>query len=207
MSQRWYVALKPQIERSNINDLRRHLHRRDPHGKQLGNPMRLPGNLLDPRVLHPCGRTEAPLLHPKRQCKFAQPKQLSLFLVSKDTFYPEFEVKSIYLHDPRRELPDIVMEGDQGWVSRATPQRPENFHSSVSTYLRAKQQSIAKKLVLMIRAVILGEHVDLVEGDLNGTAWRCSNRINISTIEEFFADYAAGPFTIVEIRFDSRMLG
>ena len=37
---------------------------------------------------------------------------------------------------------------------------------------------------------MIGEHVDLVAGDFNGTAWRCSNRNNISTIEEAFADCA-----------------
>ena len=37
---------------------------------------------------------------------------------------------------------------------------------------------------------MLGEHVDLVAGDFNGAAWRCSNRNNISTIEEAFADCA-----------------
>ena len=37
---------------------------------------------------------------------------------------------------------------------------------------------------------MLGEHVDLVAVDFNGAAWRCSNRNNISTIEEVFADCA-----------------
>ena len=37
---------------------------------------------------------------------------------------------------------------------------------------------------------MLGEHVDLVAGDFNGTACWCSNRNNISTIEEAFADCA-----------------
>ena len=37
---------------------------------------------------------------------------------------------------------------------------------------------------------MLGEHVDLVAGDFDGTAWRCSDRNNISTMEEAFADCA-----------------
>ena len=50
-------------------------------------------------------------------------------LFNKDTFYPKIEVKSLSLHDARRELPDKVMEGDQGWVlqgvlSRASFRRP-----------------------------------------------------------------------------------
>ena len=37
-------------------------------------------------------------------------------LFDKDTFFPDVKVKSIYLHDVRRVLPDKVMEGDSGWV-------------------------------------------------------------------------------------------
>ena len=37
-------------------------------------------------------------------------------LFNKDTFYLDVDVKSIYLHDTRRELPDKVIEGDKGWV-------------------------------------------------------------------------------------------
>ena len=48
---------------------------------------------------------------------------------------------------------------------------------------------ISKKLILT-RAVMLDEKVDLVAGDFNGAAWRCDNRNTISTIEEAFADCA-----------------
>ena len=46
-----------------------------------------------------------------------------------DTFQSNIDVKSIYLHDTRRDLPDQVMEGEQGWVmqgflSRALLRRP-----------------------------------------------------------------------------------
>ena len=34
---------------------------------------------------------------------------------NKDTFYPNIDVKSIYLHDTRRDLPHQVLEGEQGW--------------------------------------------------------------------------------------------
>ena len=37
-------------------------------------------------------------------------------LFDKDTFYPDINVKSIYLHDTRRGLPDQIIEGEQGWV-------------------------------------------------------------------------------------------
>ena len=50
-------------------------------------------------------------------------------LFNKDTFYPNIDVKSIYLHFTRRDLPAQVMEGEQKWVlqgvlSRATFRRP-----------------------------------------------------------------------------------
>ena len=54
----------------------------------------------------------------------------------------------------------------------------------------AKERGIGKKLILTIRAVMLDEKVDLVAGDFNSAAWRSSNRNNISTIEEAFADCA-----------------
>ena len=37
-------------------------------------------------------------------------------LFNKDTFYPHIDVRSIYLHDTRRDLPAQVIEGEQGWV-------------------------------------------------------------------------------------------
>ena len=65
-------------------------------------------------------------------------------LFNKDTFFPDVKVKSIYLHDTRRENPDKVMEGDQGWVlqgvlSRASFRRPplsgpQNIDSPVITH-------------------------------------------------------------------------
>ena len=144
-------------------------------------------------------------------------------LFNKDTFYPDIEVKSSNLHDTRHELPDKVMEGDLGWVlqgvlSRASFRRRSLSGQKTFTVLSvhinniyAKKRGIAKKLILTIRAVMLGEHVDLVAGDFNGTAWRCSNRNNISTIEEAFADCALptppGPTPLWDTRFDSRMLG
>ena len=66
MSQRWYVVLKTKIVPSSTNNLWTHLQHRD----QWGHLMLLPGNSLDPRVLHPSGRTEAPLPLPKRRCNF-----------------------------------------------------------------------------------------------------------------------------------------
>ena len=118
-------------------------------------------------------------------------------LFHKDTFYLNIDVKSIYLHDTRRELPDKVMEGDQRWVGQEVLSRA--FFRGQKTFtvlslhmsnIYAKKRCIANKLISTIRAVMLGEHVDLVGGDFNGTAWRCSNRNNISTIEEAFADSA-----------------
>ena len=123
-------------------------------------------------------------------------------LFNKDTFYPNIDVKSIYLHDIRRDLPDQVMEREQGWVmqgvlSRATFRRPpvsgQETFTVLSLHLNniyAKKRGIAKKLILTIRATMIGQQIDVVAGDFNGTAWRCSNRDNISTIDEAFANCA-----------------
>ena len=75
-------------------------------------------------------------------------------LFNKDTFYPDIEVKSSYLHDTRRELPDKVMEGGQGWVmqgvlSRASFRRPPRRCQKTFTVLSLHINNIyAKKVVL-----------------------------------------------------------
>ena len=77
-------------------------------------------------------------------------------------------------------------------ISSPTIQRPGDLHGVVSTHkphLRQKR-GIAKKLILTIRAVMIGQQIDVVAGDFNGAAWRCSNRDNISTIDEAFSDCA-----------------
>ena len=115
-------------------------------------------------------------------------------LYNKDTFYPNIDVKSIYLHDTRRDLLDQVMEGDQGWVmqgvlSGASFRRPPLSGQKTFTVLSLhmsniyakKKRCIARKLILTIRAIMIGQQIDLVAGDFNGTALRCSNRDNIST--------------------------
>ena len=53
---------------------------------------------------------------PRRGKEDAFEKQICAILFNKDTFYPNIDVKSIYLHYTRRDLPDQVMEGEQGWV-------------------------------------------------------------------------------------------
>ena len=140
-------------------------------------------------------------------------------LFNKDTSFHDVKVKSIYLHDTRRELPDEVMEGDSGWfllgvLSRASFRRQPLSGQKTFTVLslhisnmNAKKRGIGKKLILTIRAVMLDEKVDLVDGDFNGAAWRCDNRNNISTIEEASADCfadASRPHTVVGTWSNSR---
>ena len=119
-------------------------------------------------------------------------------LFNEDTFYPNIDVKSIYLHETRRDLPDQVMEGDQGWVmqgvlSRASFRRPPTSGQVTFTVLSlhisniyAKKKGIAKKLILILRPIMISQEVDLVDG----TAWRCRSRDNLSTIDEAFSDCA-----------------
>ena len=92
----------------------------------------------------------------------------------KDTFFPDVKVKSIYLHDVRRVLPDEVMEGDSGWVlqgvlSRASfGRQPPNGQKTFTVLslhvsdIHAKKRGTGNKLVLTIRAAMLDGKVDLV---------------------------------------------
>ena len=71
-------------------------------------------------------------------------------LFNKDTFYPNIEVKSLYLHDTRRELPDKVMEGEQEWVlqgvlSRASIRRPPLSGQKTFTVLSLHISNIYSK--------------------------------------------------------------
>ena len=91
-------------------------------------------------------------------------------------------MSSIYLHDTRRDLPDQVMEGEQGWVmqsvlSRASFRRPPTSGQVTFTVLPlhinnmyARKKGIAKKLILTIRAIMIGQQIDVVASDFNGTA-------------------------------------
>ena len=121
-------------------------------------------------------------------------------LFNNDTFYSNVDVESIYLHDTRRDLPDQVMEGEQGWImqyvlSCATFRRsPVSGQKSFTVLplhisnIYAKKKGIAKKLILTLRAIMISQEVDLVAGDFNGTAWRCRSRDNLSTIDKAFMD-------------------
>ena len=123
-------------------------------------------------------------------------------LFNKDTFHTNVDVKSIYLHDTRRGLLDQVMEGEQVWVMQgilfwASFRRPPLSGQETFTVLSlhvsniyAKKKGIAKKLILTIRAIMIGQQIDVVAGDFNGTEWRCRSRNNISTIDEAFTDCA-----------------
>ena len=123
-------------------------------------------------------------------------------LFNKDAFYPDINVKSIYLHDTRRGLPDQIIEVEQGWVpqgvlSRASFRRAavsgQKFFTVLSLHISniyAKKKGVAKKLILTLRAIMISQEVDLVAGDVNGTAWRCRSRNNTRTIDEAFTDCA-----------------
>ena len=96
---------------------------------------------------------------------------------NKDTFYPNVDVKSIYLHHTRRDLLDDVMEGDlewllQGVLSRALLRRStvsgQKYFAVLSLHLcniHARKEGIAKKFILTLRAVMISQEVDLVAGD------------------------------------------
>ena len=71
-------------------------------------------------------------------------------LYNKDTFYPNVDVKSSYLHDTRRDLADQVMELGQGWVlqgvlSRASFRRPPLSGQKTFTVLSLHTTNIYAK--------------------------------------------------------------
>ena len=123
-------------------------------------------------------------------------------LFNKDTFYLNVDVKSIYLHDTRRGLPDQIIEDEhgrvlQGVLSRASFRRAavsgQKFFTVLPLHISniyAKKKGITKKLILTLRAIMISQEVDLVAGDFNGTAWRCRSRDNLSTIDEAFSNCA-----------------
>ena len=85
----------------------------------------------------------------------------------------------------------------QGVLSLASFRRPPISCQVTFTVLSlhisniyAKKKGIAKKLILTIRAIMISQQIDVVAGDFNGTAWRCSNTNNICTIDEAFTDCA-----------------
>ena len=51
------------------------------------------------------------------------------------------------------------------------------FCPCISAIVYAKKRGIGKKLILTIRVVMLGEHVDLVAGDFNGATALCQRRL------------------------------
>ena len=140
-------------------------------------------------------------------------------LFNKDTFHPNVDVKSIYLYGTRRDLPDQVMEGEQGWVMQGVLSRASFCRSPVSgkkyfavlslqiSNIYAKKKGIAKKLILTLHAILISQEVDLVAGDFNGTAWRCRSNDNLSTIDEAFTDCALPTPTFVGSWIHSGQLG
>ena len=97
-------------------------------------------------------------------------------------------------------------------ISLTTTQLSGNFYSSVlacQQHLR-QEERIAKKLILTIRALMTGQQIDVVAGGFNGIAWRCSNRDNIITIDDAFANCPlptpSGSAPLLRSRSDGRFL-
>ena len=75
------------------------------------------------------GRWHAITLH--EASEYVDHDILTAILFNKDTFYTKIDVNSIYLHDTRRDLPDRVMEGEQGWVLQGVLSRASFRRSPV----------------------------------------------------------------------------
>ena len=95
-------------------------------------------------------------------------------LFNKDTFFSNIKVKSIYLHDTRRELPDKVMEGDSGWVlqgvlSRASFRRQplsgqKNIHRYTSCEAGCAYNGITDVVTNLLMKV---QHVTVSENSVH----------------------------------------
>ena len=94
-------------------------------------------------------------------------------------------------------MQDHIVEGERGWflqgvLSRASFRGSAAIGQKVFTVLSLRisnthaQKGIARKLILIPRAIMISQEVDLVAGDFNGTAWRYRSKDNFSTIGEAF---------------------
>ena len=95
-----------------------------------------------------------------------------VILCNKDTCFAYIDVKAIYLHDTRRDLPDQVTEGEQGCflqgvLSRATfrraPLSGQKFFTVLSLHISnifVKKKGIGKKLILTLRTIMVSLEVD-----------------------------------------------
>ena len=68
-------------------------------------------------------------------------------ILAQGVIAPNVDVKSIYLHDTRRELPDQVTEGEQGWVLQGVLSRASFRRAPVSgqKYLTVLSLHISKE--------------------------------------------------------------
>ena len=82
-----------------------------------------------------------------------------------ETFHPNFDIKSVYFHDTKRDLLDQIME-----------KRPGVGCARYWQYL-FKKTEYARKLILTIRAIMISQQVDLLAGDFNGVACRSSTKL------------------------------
>ena len=53
-------------------------------------------------------------------------------LFNMDTFYPDINIKAIYLHDSRRGVQDHIVEGEQGWELQGVLARASFGRTAVS---------------------------------------------------------------------------
>ena len=112
------------------------------------------------------------------------------------------------------DLPDHVMEGEQGWVLqgvlscaiRRPPVSGQKYFAVLSLHISNiyEKKGIAKKFILTFRADVISQEV---ASDFNCTAWQYRGIDNLSTIDEAFMDSilpTTGPHTTEGIKFHSR---
>ena len=123
-------------------------------------------------------------------------------LFNKDTFQPDLQVSSVYIHD-RKLAQTEIKEGEAGWVFQAVISRAKfkrvlrngkAHFTMMSLHFNncyAKKRGIARTILVAARTVMLQEQVDMVAGDFNGAARRrewSEHQMHDSSIEEAFSN-------------------
>ena len=124
-------------------------------------------------------------------------------LFNKDTFYLDVRVSSVYIHDTKNGLQQVIREGEAGWVFQAVVSRAafrrvrrngKLFLTMMTLHTNdhyAKKRGIANNVLFAVRIVMCQEQVDMVAGDFHGASWRKNsgdNQQRDSMIEEAFAN-------------------
>ena len=75
-------------------------------------------------------------------------------------------------------------------VRQPVVRKSSPYYRYTTTTSLPRKESIAKKIIQTVRALMISQNIDLVASDFNGAAWRCRSRDKINTIDQVFSDCA-----------------